>query len=701
MDKTNKILLNKTKTYNSVNVNSQIQIGIDNTSKPIPLNDIDAKVSQFEQFEKERKESTIYRFYGQVTPIISNPLFNDNIKITEEAGIPFLGVDSNGNSISIIGKPTAVSKKIFSSDIFETDGWIGYYNDELDETALQFNDNKSALCEFIPFDPGYDRLRILDSDGIPNYLFKITYPFRNKDIKIVQNSQGIMLSDGIPVIEKFLIELNGRKYTGFKTAINHGLSTNDEITLLNFQDTSPTQTLSLTQRTFRVFKLGNQTNDLKFRVFVIDINPVNIGINGVPTIKRVVQNKPSSYYVREFSGLTTASIGDIGGAYYKDYDIYPASFGTSYYNDKVASFNFKKDIDVGGLKDNLGRPLSELYFTTIKNDSDTDPTSTSTQYWNDSISGLSSSITTNTDGSIRFWTKITAGYETENNENINYNIRAFGDPVYNGNDYYTNIDESDEVFDGDIVEYNESELLERRLELVHHRVNTIYREHLNEINSSYEDKREGYLYKPFKKIQIREFANYINPVVDIQSIIDQYNITSDIEIENIKKSFGVPDYATVIAPNIYKWRDLLEIGEVDSTGGGVDYPFESGAHYININNRFFFQRQDPPCEYVIVTEEVSLGVSAPTPPAGDKEDFLSYLSDPTFLNYSFRDVADASYINTTGGVGDISSYNGTPNITLDVNLADFIGEYELGKRDIAGGCVNLSLLKQKDIDDVC
>ena len=43
----------------------------------------------------------------------------------------------------------------------------------------------------------------------------------------------------------------------------------------------------------------------------------------------------------------------------------------------------------------------------------------------------------------------------------------------------------------------------------------------------------------------------------------------------------------------------------------------------------------------------------------------------------------------------------SPNIILDVNLADFVGEYDLGKRDVAGGCVNLSLLKQKDIDDVC
>ena len=695
MEKTNKILLNKTRTYNSVNVNSQIQIDIENTSKPIPLNDIDTTVSQFEQFEKEREGSTIYRFYGQVTPIISNPLFNDNIKINnvepDQKEDPGLG--------TVVQTPDSPTKKIFSSDIFETDGWIGFYNDELDETALQFNDNKSALCEFIPFDPGYDRLRILDSDGIPNYLFKITYPFRSKDIEIVQNSSGVSLKDGIPVIEQFFVKLNGRNYVGFKTAINHGLSTNDEISLLNFNDDSiPSGSLSLTQRTFNVFKLGNQTNDLKFRTFIIDINPKDISIDvGISTIKRVVQNKPSTYYVREFKSLTSAAIGDKGGAYYKDYDIYPAAFGTSYYNDKVASFNFKKDINVDGLKDNLGRPLSELYFTTIKNDSDTDITSINSQYWLNQQSGLPAQF------KDRFWTRIVAGYETENNVNINYNIRSFGDPTYNGNTYHTDIDESDDTFDGDIVEYNESELLERRLELVHHRVNTIYREHLNDIDSKSENKKEGYVYNPFKKIQIREFSNYINPIVDIQSIIDKYNITSAIEIEQLKKSFRVPDYATEVGvpgSNVYKWRDLLDIGRVDITGGGVEYPFESGAHYININSRFFFQRQDPPCEYIIITEEIELGNQQVTPPIGGEEEFLGYLADPTFLNYSFRDEADALTLTSTGGVADIANYNG-PNITFDVNLADFIGEYELGKRDIAGGCINLSLLKQKDIDDVC
>jgi len=120
MDKTNKILLNKTKSYNSINVNSQVQFGMDSTSKPIPLNDISTNINQFDQFEKERKESSIYRFYGNVIPLISNPLYNDNIKITGTT-------DSFG------------SVKIITSDIFEKNGWIGRYNDELDESALQFN----------------------------------------------------------------------------------------------------------------------------------------------------------------------------------------------------------------------------------------------------------------------------------------------------------------------------------------------------------------------------------------------------------------------------------------------------------------------------------------------------------------------------------------------------------------------------------
>ena len=730
MDNNNKILLNSVKLPNNVNVNTQIQFGLNHTNKPIPLNDIDTTVSQYEQFEKERKESTKYRFYGVVKPVVTNALFNENIKIYLKEPKPLPNVSP---------VPQVAAKTIMSNSIFEKDGWVGSYNDEPNENEIQFNDNKSALCEFFPFDPGYDRLKMLDSDGASNYLFKLVYPFGTKDITLVKNNLNISLKDGVPIIDKFTIELNGRQYIGFRTPMNHGLNVGDRIRLFNFVDNTPNNTLNLTTQLYRVFKLGNQVNDNKLRTFVIDVNPSDINFTiGVSTIKRSVNGKLSSYYVRQFKSLTSSD--------YKDYDLYPAAYGVTYFNDEVVAFNFKNDIDVSSLVDNLGRPITEIYLSIIKNDNDSNPTSLNTQYWLQQQQNLIPPYNT------RFWTKISAGYDLENNNNVNYNIRSYGDTNYVGSLYYENIDESDDVFDGDIVEYNESELLERRIENLYHRVNTVYREFLNSIYSTYSqdsnkgNKKEGYIYSPFNLIKIREFSNYINPVVNLQVVIDRYNITNPLEIDELRKSFQIPDYATEIAPNSFKWRDLLDIGEIDNSGAGVDYPFESGAHYIYLDKRFYFQRQDPPCEFSLISEDITLGASDAN--NVEQNRFVNLLNDPTFLNYTI-DIPATSLVNlndvTTvpnpqsglivfnqnpdivNGVGigyyqfngnnwakvvftldvgsssnlDIINYNGLANLKIEVTLASYIGEYELGKRDVAGGCLDLSFLKQKEFDDVC
>ena len=730
MEKNNKILLNSVKLPNNVNVNTQIQFGLNHTNKPIPLNDIDTTVSQYEQFEKERKESTKYRFYGVVKPVVTNALFNENIKI-------YLSEPKPKPNVSPV--PQIAAKTIMSNSIFEKDGWVGSYNDEPNVNEIQFNDNKSALCEFFPFDPGYDRLKMLDSDGASNYLFKLVYPFGTKDITLVKNNLNISLKDGVPIIDKFTIELNGRQYIGFRTPMNHGLNVGDRIRLFNFVDNTPNNTLNLTTQLYRVFKLGNQVNDNKLRTFVIDVNPSDINFTiGVSTIKRSVNGKLSSYYVRQFKSLTSSD--------YKDYDLYPAAYGVTYFNDEVVAFNFKNDIDVSSLVDNLGRPITEIYLSIIKNDNDSNPTSLNTQYWLQQQQNLKPPYNT------RFWTKISAGYDLENNNNVNYNIRSYGDTNYVGSLYYENIDESDDVFDGDIVEYNESELLERRIENLYHRVNTVYREFLNSIYSTYSqdsnkgNKKEGYIYSPFNLIKIREFSNYINPVVNLQVVIDRYNITNPSEIDELRKSFQIPDYATEIAPNSFKWRDLLDIGEIDNSGAGVDYPFESGAHYIYLDKRFYFQRQDPPCEFSLISEDITLGASDAN--NVEQNRFVNLLNDPTFLNYTI-DIPATSLVNlndvTTvpnpqsglivfnqnpdivNGVGigyyqfngnnwakvvftldvgsssnlDIINYNGLANLKIEVTLASYIGEYELGKRDVAGGCLDLSFLKQKEFDDVC
>jgi hypothetical protein len=669
MGKEKKILLNKDRTADSVNVNTKFNFNVQNTNKPLPITDTSVLVSSFEQAEKERKESTIYRFYGNITPLISNQLYNDNIKI----------YTNNNNQLE--------SVKIQSNDIFDQEGWVGFFESSFYEPDnMQPTTEKKSLCEFTTFDPDYNRLRFLDDDGKPNYKMKITYPASTKDITLIRNNSNVTLADGIPIINQTTVTLNGRDYVAFTCGINHGLSKKDELKLINFNDLTGGN-LALTNtpqfRTYNVFKLGDDNNSKKNRTFVLDINPNDISFNmGTSTIKRIVNDKESEYYVRVFSALTEN---------YMDYDTYPASYGTSYYYDKVTAFNFIKDVDVDGVKDNLGRPLSELFLTVVKNDEDSESNSVSNTYWFNQQAGLPSNIRN------RFWTKISAGFLTERNINLNYNINAYGDTNYIAapSVWFENIDESDNAFDGDIVEYNVEDLLEKRLESVHHRINTIYRENLEDIKKDgfTQNKREGYVYNPHSQIIIREYSPTKNPIVDIQSIINKYNITDINEIEKYKKIYNVPDYATEISTNIYKWRDLLDIGFIDPLGAGVDYPFESGAHYIYLNNRFYLKRQDPPCDYNITAEVLEL--------PSQKDLFNEMLTRPTFLNFQLLNPLILTSI-SSGGVSDLTSYNNASEpISIIVKSASFFGDYELGVRDVPGSCINYDILDSSNIDDEC
>lgn len=656
MDKEYKILLNKEKSVLSTNINEEININIDNTTKPLPLGDVEHTVNSFEQYEKERAESTKYRFYGTINPMICNMLYNDNVFI-------------------LSGDTGIVGKIIQSNSIFEEDGWYGSFYEEEEDT--KFNDNKSSLCKFTPFSPGYNRLNLLDTDGQQNYMLKLTYPYAKKDdIVLVENNVGITISDGVPIIEKLIINIHDRAYTGFKTPINHGLSEGDEIKMYNFIDVF--SNLVLSTKTISIFKLGNQVNDEKDRVFVVDINPTEIDIDiGVSTIKRSVNNVESEYYVRSFSALTTDEV---------DYDIYPAAFGVNYFNDGVAAFYFKNDIDIKDIRDNLGRPLSEIFLTIVKQYEDLDSTNIDSLYWINQQSGLTASIKTS------FWTKIKGGYNTEDHEEVNYNIRAVGADNQNAlpnfpQNYFTGIDASGSTFDGDIVEYNSNDLIERKLEDIYHRINTIYRENLNAINSESPDLKEGYIYIPHRKIEIRSFSEFIEEGDSIDTI-------------------GIPDYATLkysadtqplpvgpIEPiplstisRKYKWRDLLDIGFIDSGGSGVNYPFESGSHYINITARFYLQRQDPPCDIRLTTQIITYDTNT-------IEEFNYLVNIPSFYDWEIINIDELTDFNFI--------LNSSTPARISIIFITYHGVYNLGDRQTPGGCVDLTIIERKTIDDEC
>jgi hypothetical protein len=216
----------------------------------------------------------------------------------------------------------------------------------------------------------------------------------------------VCLKDGINIIGVEERVMNERSYSSFRCVINHGLKKGDIITLY--------KSGNLSGEEYLVVELGDQTNNQRDRYFVLDI-PVNESSSQInketSTFKRTRDGVTSNYYVRKFKSITTG---------FKDYDLFPASFAESYFGDEEVAYNFTKDIDVSGLKDNLGRPLSELFLTIVKVDTDTS-NDFKDQYWKD-LTKNNTNIPT--DIRDRFWTKIKGGFLTENDTSVNYNVRS-------------------------------------------------------------------------------------------------------------------------------------------------------------------------------------------------------------------------------------------------------------------------------------
>ena len=677
MDDRIKKLLSGEKSVLSSNKNAQMDINIESKTRPISENIMSETISQNTQFELERSESNIYRFYGNIKSLVSNVLFNDNLKIYQRDEKDDEGniiEDRQGNPVKITN-----SEKTDANQVIEVDGWFGYFDDD-SETAQEYvrdannyNDNKSSLCELIHFSPGPNRLRFDDSDGQQNYMLKITYPHETQDIELVNNTSGVSLKDGINIIGVEERVMNERSYSSFRCVINHGLKKGDIVTLY--------KSGNLSGEEYMVAELGDQTNNQRDRYFVLDI-PVKESSKQInketSTFKRTRDGVTSNYYVRKFKSITTG---------FRDYDLFPASFAESYFGDEEVAYNFTTDIDVSGLKDNLGRPLSELFLTIVKVVTDTDTSNDfKDQYWKD-LTKNNTNIPSSLEG--RFWTKIKGGFLTENDTSVNYNVRSISSdggtyPQTHFGSVDNGIDESDNEFIGDISEYNSNELSERILEPIYHRVNTIYREYRKDIVNlkttndggfEVDDLREGYIYRPHYRIKIREFSSYIETGDESQVI-------------------GIPDYATIDYQyedkngdnvNVYKWRDLLDVGFYDETGRGLDYPFKSGAHYMYLDLRFFLQRQDPP--FRVYENEIDLTLNQ------DEELFEYIVKSPNYVDFR----VSGSSVN----LPDVINVDSPDVASVTVTISEADGEYPLGDRLINGEDLEVPNIVTIRLNDVC
>jgi hypothetical protein len=530
--------LNSARSKLDINQDTFLNVNLSGEMKELPPGEINHVVNAGREFDKERQETTIYRILGTINTIFSNPLMNMD---TEGNGVPQefgsdqvlqengLGLDMFNEFIlknepftqDNFGPPSLTFEEAYKTLLDEKDGWFGFF--ERDVTKLR-------PCKYYQIEPTRKRFSLTDIDN-ENWKLTITYPARkDKTHKTIDG--------GLLIISSVSVTSGGVPMVALATSLSHGLSNGDRVRLSSMPN-------SELNGYFTVKRLGLDNGDFKENYFVIDVDPTNVTIGTITgRVKRVVNGQESEYYARIFRKILVSD---------NDYDLYPLAFSNTIFNDKNAQFIINENVNVGGITDNLGRPLSELYLTLIKTDSNT--------MFHNIQSGLDlEPITLNlSDDELSNVRRLT--YDPNNSSNsIEGNIK---------------LDTNNEFF-GDIVEYNRFELTEKILTDIFHRFNTKNRELNYFITPPKGPRREGYIYKPHHLIKIREFSSFIEQG-DVNTV-------------------DTPNYAEDLGDGRFLWRNLLDIGVFDG-GELLDYPFTNGAHYIYQNFCFMTMRQDPFSEY--------------------------------------------------------------------------------------------------------
>lgn len=556
MDNRYKYRLKKNESKSDVNEDSFSQVSFNSERSLLPVGEINHIVDVGEEFNKERNSFFIYRLQGTVCPLFGNPLMNPNGNSPNTSTTtPHTKLNKLGNGLDIFKdflftKPQIGNEieypEAYSKHLIERDGWFGFTEPDI---------TKPGLCNFYYIEPGKDKFDLSSytstTKPYKNWEITVTYPYDTYSGHTVVGDTGLNIN-GLLIIQALSVIVGGKPMIALATSTRHGLENGNKIKISN-------SAISPIDGIYTVKRLGLDNGDYIENYFVIDEDPTGLPLSStVPTpvegrLQKMVGSEPSIYYLRKFKKLIVNN---------GDYEMYPLAFSKTIFNDGNYQFVINQDIDLKGLRDNLGRPISELYLTFIKTDSN--------GTFGPIKSGLDlENLEFNKDNiELSNARIIHDGTTTPVNTHTPLNPNIFGGDLYQS---YTSgsIDE----FYGDVVEYNRLTLTETVLSDVLHRFNTKIRENSTNSGTARGPRREGYLYKPHHLYQVREFSSYIE--------------------QGDSLTGGIPDYREDLGDGRFLWRDYLDIGFSDAVNPGVEYPFTNGAHYMHQNICFMTTRQDP------------------------------------------------------------------------------------------------------------
>ncbi len=541
----------------SVNTDTFIKLDINSSEKLLPFNEINEIVNVGEKFNEERQNSKIYRIIGDINPLISNSLFNlDDVvykNIQTLAGFnEKLFLDTSFPKNDTVNDPNdIIFYESINQNLKDINGWFGYFDPDL---------SKAAQCNYFDMEPTRNRFSFIPDlkpfsgnvKAVKNWELIITYPAET-------DKEHYMVKGGLLIVESIKVIQSTREMVAFGVACSHNLLAGDTVRITGTTGYNGDH---------KVVRLGLDNGDLVENYFVIDLPPTgSVGQNS--RLKRMFGGQESEYYFRKFKKINNSSGNMLS---INEYDIYNLSFSKTIFDDPINQFVFNSDIDISNLVDNLGRPLTEMFLTIIKTDSD----------------GLFTKVDSGIDSPLipkllesdyySYLQKIPIINRIHNGVTIPY---ATAIPL----ETQIKMDNRN-VFYGDLVEFNRFEVRETVLADVNHRFNTLNRETKATIDYVYKlgtsnntrridlgPRQEGYYYKAHYNIKIKEMSNYV----------EQGDDSTD----------EIPDYAINLGDGRYLWRDILDIGFNESSDLSLNYPFLNGCHYLYLNNIFKLKRQDP------------------------------------------------------------------------------------------------------------
>lgn len=438
-------------------------------------------------------------------------------------------------------------KRAYVTRLKEKDGWIGFTNpgnidipnsnkkDDFGNDVLinQMMANNKP-CEFIDmypdrslysFIPKYNKFRDRTEK---NWDYCITYPFE-KDTELVNSicggKCGAMSASFVEGFNSSAISI-----LMCRSKFRHTLKQNDKIYVYYYEG-SMFKKYPIPVSVTSVGNYDGNETDRYFSVRVSDLASIHQYLRGVLYYKKISLGNECEYYFRKYRKLKRIDIDGIA----KDLrsDINKLALAENVYGDRVAQVVFTDDIDIEGLYDHMGRPVSEVYFTVVKRNAGRKEWYDSQNYGSPNVefshcfgkltSGVDfgPSSATDIDYNVRYLHNLSISNIIT--ENVGLMRDVFGEVISRSSLPSTIEDDitiDSDVFYGDAVEFDPYMYTETEISPVFHRFNTEQREKASKFdwyNLNY-DKMMYDVYDPNKtfKVEKTNFSKVTINGVDVQ-----------------------------------------------------------------------------------------------------------------------------------------------------------------------------------------